>query len=93
MASLGFCFFFGSFYHPFFRSFVLSYSPFGSPVYDRHAARRGSKFDIKDDDTDEAATPIGIFEVQYLGAVPTNSPGGPGVINVCYQALKVRDGE
>ena len=51
--------------------------------------RLGTKFDIREDDTDEASVPVGNADFKYLGAVPTTSPGGPEVIVACYDVLKV----
>ena len=54
------------------------------------APRRGSKFDIKDDDADEAAVTMGTYELKFLGQTITDSPGGAGVIATCMAALKVQ---
>ena len=51
-------------------------------------ARRGTKFDIKESDDDESAVPLGTYELVYMGFVPTDSPGGPGVISACMESLK-----
>ena len=51
--------------------------------------RRGTKFDIKDNDDDEAALALGTFEVKYLGSFAINSPGAPGVITACVKQLEV----